>query len=96
MTEKENTANNSQGKSRDTEKISRDELLGKASELIRILHEKTTRTRFKESKHDRARLAYARAAVAAITAYGGLLRDAELDEMKKRIEALEQVKERNK
>ena len=75
-----------------SEKISRDELMVKASELIDLLHKRTTATRFKEGRHDRARLAYARAAVTAVSAYGNLLKDVELDELKRRIEALEDKK----
>lgn len=74
------------------QKITREELMAKASELIELLHKRTTQTRFKEGRHDRARLAYARASVAALTAYGALLRDADLEELKRRIEALENGK----
>jgi hypothetical protein len=77
-----------------SEKISREELLVKASELVRILHHRTTTRRFKAGQHDRPRLAYARVAVAAVTAYAGILKDAELVELEKRIERLEQIEER--
>jgi hypothetical protein len=80
----------------DSEKISRDELLEMTSRLFRILHRRTTAPRFKTSQHDRPRLAYARAAVTAATAYAGILKDVELDELKRRIEALELAKGQEK
>ena len=94
MTENESGAKHDQETVPRSEKISREELLVKASELVRILHRRTTTRRFKTGQHDRPRLAYARVAVAAVTAYAALLRDAELEELEKRIERLEQAKER--
>ena len=94
MTGKENGLKNDRENAPCSGKISREELLVKASEIVRILHRRTTTRRFKAGQHDRPRLAYARVAVAAVTAYAGILKDAELDELKKRIEALEQAKER--
>ncbi len=75
------------------EKITREELLRKASDLVNLLHRRTTTRRFKESEHDRPHLAYARAAIAAVTAYASILKDAELEELKARIEALETLQE---
>ena len=71
------------------ERITREELMAKTSELIRILHKRTTATRFKGRRDDRARLSFARATVAAITAYAAILKDQEIDELVKRIEKLE-------
>ena len=68
--------------------ISRSELMLMSSHLIRILHRKTTSHRFKPAQHDSTRLQYARATIAAITAYGSLLHD-DLTELEERIETLE-------
>ena len=73
-------------------KLSREAVMVMASELIELLHCKVTRHRFKESRHDRARLSYARTAVQAIATYGTLLKDAEIEALVKRIEQLEAIK----
>lgn len=70
-------------------KINRDRLMSMASEVIDLLHHRTTTRRFKESQHDRARLQYARACVAAISAYTALLKDSDLELLTARIEQLE-------
>lgn len=71
-------------------KISRDELERMTSQLIRTLHKRSTAHRFKPSPDtDSPRLQYARACIAAIAAYGGLLKDSELNELEKRITELE-------
>jgi hypothetical protein len=73
--------------------MSRGELMAAASDAITYLHTRTcSGKQFKESATDKARAAYLRVLIQAIAAYGGLLRDAELDELKRRIEALEMVK----
>jgi hypothetical protein len=89
MTETENDANDIQRTNCEPEKINRDELQVLASEILRILHCRTTTRRFKAGKYDRSRLSYARVAVAAITAYGTLLKDSEIVDLEKRIERLE-------
>lgn len=70
-------------------KISRDELERMTSQLIRTLHRRTTAHRYKPSQHDAPRLQYARATIAAVTAYAALLKDSELNELEKRIAELE-------
>jgi hypothetical protein len=72
--------------------IDRAEVLTLASDLLTLLQRRTCAERFKEQEGDKTRVSYARVMVAAISAYGGLLRDAELDDLKRRIEALETVK----
>lgn len=75
-------------------KISRDELERMTSQLIRTLHKRSTAHRFKPSPDtDSPRLQYARACIAAIQAYGGLLKDSEIAELEKRIQELERQKE---
>lgn len=73
-------------------KISRAELMEMSSRLIRLLHQRTTSKRFKPSGHDSPRLAYARATVAAVQAYTTLLRDDEIESLKRRIDALEKIR----
>ena len=70
--------------------LSREELLAMASELSTFLHERTTRPSFRESAIDKTRLSYARAATAAIAATGAILKDQELDEIRERLDAIEQ------
>jgi len=71
-------------------KISREELERMTSQLIRTLHKRSTAHRFKPSPEtDSPRLQYARACIAAIAAYSGLLKDSELNELEKRITELE-------
>ncbi len=92
MTENENVSKGDRSTGPVPEKISRGELMAKASELVNILHKRATATRFKESQHDRARLAYARAAVAAVQAYAAILKDGEMLDLEQRIAALEQLR----
>lgn len=94
MTEKENETRTGQETVSGPEKISREELEIIASQVLRILHHRTTTRRFKAGKYDRHRLAYARATTAMVATYGALLKDAELEDLEKRIERLEQTKER--
>ena len=69
--------------------LTRAELLAIASELVTDLHTRTCRKVFRETQHDRARLAYARAATAAVQAYASILRDSELDEIRARLDTIE-------
>jgi hypothetical protein len=63
------------------------------SQLIRTLHKRSTARRFKPSPvTDSPRLQYARATIAAIAAYGGILKDSELEVLEKRIAELEKVR----
>ena len=74
-------------------KISREELERMTSQLIRTLHKRSTAQRFKPSPDtDSPRLQYARACIAAIAAYGGLLKDSELNELETRIAELEKTR----
>lgn len=69
--------------------LSRGELLALSSELVEQLHTRTTRPTFRETGTDRTRLAYARATTAAIAATAAILRDAEIDSLKDRLDRLE-------
>ncbi len=75
------------------EKISREELERMTSQLIRTLHKRSTARRFKPSPDtDSPRLQYARATIAAIAAYGGLLKDGEIADLEARIAELEKMR----
>jgi hypothetical protein len=72
--------------------LSRDELLALSSELTSYLHDRTTRPSFRNAEVDRVRLSYARAAVAAISATASILKDQDLDQIRERLDALEDRK----
>lgn len=72
--------------------LSRDELLALASELTLFLSDRTSRPSFRNAEVDRTRLSYARAAVAAISATASILKDSEIDEIKTRLDTLEDRK----
>lgn len=69
--------------------LSRDELMIRATDLINLLHGRTTAKTFRARQDDPARLAYARAATAAVQAYASILRDSELDEIRSRLDLIE-------
>lgn len=74
------------------EKIDREQLLAINSDLIRTLHRRISGRRFRANKHDGTRLAVARALVQAVVAHNAVLRDMEMDELERRIAALEEAK----
>ena len=78
------------------EKISsrpdREEILLLCADLISRLHSRACCNRFIEREGDKTRVSYARTLVSALQTYGTLLKDSELDSLKRRIEALEQLK----
>lgn len=69
--------------------LTRPELMEKATDLIDLLHGRTTAKVFRARQDDPARLAYARAATAAVQAYASILRDSELDEIRERLDTIE-------
>lgn len=73
-------------------RMDQEQVLELTSDLITYLHTRSCGPRFREFPTDKMRVTFQRVMVTAIAAYGGLLRDAELDELKRRIEALETVK----
>ncbi|WP_214084197.1 hypothetical protein [Methanoculleus sp.] len=74
------------------EKIDREQLLAINSDLIRTLHRRISGHRFRANKHDGTRLAVARALVQAVVAHNQVLRDLEVEELERRIAALEAAK----
>lgn len=74
------------------EKIDREQLLAVSTDLIRSLHRRISGRRFRGNKHDGVKLGYARALVQAILAHNQVLRDMEMEELERRIAALEEAK----
>ena len=72
--------------------LTRDQVLQLSSDTIRQLHQRVNGVRFKEQSSDSARLAHVRALTQLIQLYSGLLKDAELIELERRISDLELVK----
>ena len=77
-------------------RLDREELLQMASDLIEYLHGRACGPRFRPYPTDKDRAAFQRVMVAAMSAYGSILKDEELDNLKRRIEALEDVKGNDK
>jgi len=77
-------------------RLDREELLQMASNLIEYLHDRACGPRFRPYPTDKDRAAFQRVMVAAMSAYGSILKDEELDNLKRRIEALEDVKGNDK
>jgi len=63
-----------------------------ASDLIEYLHGRACGPRFRPYPTDKDRAAFQRVMVAAMSAYGSILKDEEIDSLKRRIDALEDVK----
>lgn len=74
------------------EKIDREQLLAVSTDLIRSLHRRISGPRFRGNQHDSTKLGYARALVAAVQAHNAVLRDMEMEELERRIAALEESK----
>lgn len=68
---------------------SREALLSVNSELIEQLHSRLKAKRFRPQEGDALKLAYMRVFIQALQVQNAILKDSELDEIKKRIEALE-------
>lgn len=73
-------------------RLDREELLQLTSDLIEYLHGRACGQRFRPYPTDKDRAAFQRVMVAAISAYGSILKDEELDSIKHRLEALEHAK----
>lgn len=68
---------------------SREALLSANSELIVQLQDRLKAKRFRPQEGDNAKLGYIRALIQALQAQNAILKDAELDEIKKRLDTLE-------
>lgn len=73
-------------------RLDREELLQMASDLIEYLHGRACGPRFRPYPTDKDRAAFQRVMVAAMSAYGSILKDEEIDNLTRRIEALEDAK----
>ena len=69
--------------------LTREEVLKLSSETIRSLHKRISVIRFKGQAGDRDRLAYVRALVSLLQVYSGILKDQEIEDLEKRLDALE-------
>lgn len=69
--------------------LTRESLLRANSELIGQLQERLKAKRFRPQEGDGIKLAYLRLYLQALQAYNAMLKDFELDEIQKRLEALE-------
>ena len=75
-----------------TRRMDREQVLILTSDLIARLHSRTCINRFVEREGDRTKVSYARALIAALSTYGSLLKDEELEDLKNRLDALERAK----
>ena len=74
--------------------VDRETLLKIATDCLTFLHRRMSVQRFRTSPHDTTKLSYARALFAGVQAINGVLRDAEIADIERRVIALEQQKER--
>jgi len=72
--------------------LSRESLLSANSDLILQLHDRLRAKRFRPQEGDALKLAYIRVFVQALQVQNAIMKDSELDEFKKRLEALEGTK----
>jgi hypothetical protein len=69
----------------------RDSLLSVNSALIAQLQDRLKAKRFRSQEGDSSKLGYIRALIQALQAQNGILKDAELDDLKKEIEELKDL-----
>ena len=69
----------------------RDSLLSVNSALIAQLQDRLKAKRFRPQEGDSSKLGYIRALIQALQAQNGILKDAELDDLKKEIEELKDL-----
>jgi len=72
------------------EPLSREEVAGMLSDVLRILHARVTTSRFKPKTSDPGLMAMVRGFVGASQALTAVLRDSDLDDLDHRIAALEE------
>lgn len=75
------------------EPLSREEVAGMLSDVLRILHARVTTSRFKPKTSDPGLMAMVRGFVGASQALTAVLRDRDLDDLDRRIAALEEATE---
>jgi hypothetical protein len=74
------------------EKIDRTKLLDISSWLVEDVRSRVDTDRFREREGDSVKLQYLRVLVQAVQAHNAILRDTELDDIKKRLDSLEASK----
>ncbi|MCX6691015.1 MAG: hypothetical protein NTW33_02910 [Methanoregula sp.] len=89
--EKDGIERSTSGKN--TEPLTRDQVLRLSSQTIRQLHKRVNGVRFKVQSGDSARLSHVRSFSQLIQVYGSILKDTEITELAKRVSELEQERE---
>lgn len=74
------------------EKIDRSRLMDISSSLVESLYIRLNVERFKEREGDSTRLQYIRALIQALQAHNAILKDTEIDDIKRRLDDLEAPK----
>ena len=72
--------------------LSRDELLILLSQVVRAQHFKITKGRVRDAKNEKIRLDSVRVLAYLCSVYNGILKDRDLSDIEKRLEALENAK----
>ncbi|HNX18260.1 MAG TPA: hypothetical protein PKM50_08055 [Methanoregula sp.] len=90
----ENNEGNTNALGKNAEPLTRDQVLRLSSQTIRQLHKRVSGTRFKMQSSDNAKLSHIRALVQVLQVYSSLLKDHEIEDLEKRIEELEKMRQR--
>ena len=72
-----------------TLEIDRDKLLNMLSEIVKSQHFKITKGRIRDAKNEKIRLENVRVLAYLCSVYNGILKDRDLSDIEKRLEALE-------
>ena len=72
-----------------TLEIDRDKLLNMLSEIVKTQHFKITKGRIRDPKNEKLRLENVRVLAYLCSVYNGILKDRDLSDIEKRLEALE-------
>ena len=73
-------------------KIDRERLLSLSSEMIQDIYDRVKVQRFREREGDSTKLKYLRVLVTAIQAHNSILKDEQLEDIERRLAALEEEK----
>ena len=76
------------------EALSREEIASMLSDVLKTLHARVTAARFREKESDPGMMAIIRGFVQGAQALNAVIKDRDLDEIERRVIALEQQKER--
>ena len=75
-----------------TLEIDRDKLLNMLSEIVKTQHYKITNGRIRDAKNEKIKLDSVRVLAYLCSVYNGILKDRDLTDIEKRVEALENAK----